>query len=209
MKHLDHYVLLVVALVGTGWFVVKGELAVRRARRAEAPVGTTPENASAASPLLSVSDAMIAAAMLSFGAGVIHAFVVQQHLRETTLFGLFFLVLALLQVAWAVAVRIAPSRGLLVAGAAGSVLIALVWLVSRTIGLPVGPERWAAEPVGLADSISTAFELGVAGLTVVALRSRSALSFVTPVLGRSFPAVTAGLAIGLTYLAATAASHHA
>ncbi len=45
-------------------------------------------------------------------------------------------------------------------------------------------------------------------LALVALRSRSALSFVRPVLARTFPAVMAGAAIGLTYLAAVGGGGH-
>jgi hypothetical protein len=207
MRHLDHYLLAIAAIGGTGWFVLRGELARRRGSNAEEPTVTeappTPSQAGARS-----GDAVIAAALLSVGAGVVHAFVIQEHFEETALFGGFFLVLALLQVAWAVGLRLAPSRKLLAAGAIGSLLVALLWVASRTTGLPVGPERWEAEPVGLSDSISTAFELGAAGLAFVALRSRSALSFVRPMLSRALPAVTTGLVIGLTYVALAGGGHH-
>jgi hypothetical protein len=45
----------------------------------------------------------------------------------------------------------------------------VVWIVSRTLGLPLGAEAGHAEPVGFADALSTAYEvLLVAGATVLA-----------------------------------------
>jgi hypothetical protein len=54
------------------------------------------------------------------------------------------------------------SRGLLPAGAALSLLVAAVRAMSRTTGLPVGPEPWRPEDVGAVDAIATADELVLA-----------------------------------------------
>jgi hypothetical protein len=154
------------------------------------------------------SDARAGAAMLSLGAGIIHAFVIAEHFEESVLFGVFFACLAALQLAWAVALWRRPSRAVLLAGVAGNALVVAIWALSRTTGLPLGPEPWQAEAVGLADAVSTLFEVGIVLLGLVALRSRSALSFVPPVLARTLPAVTTGIAIGLTYLAAVGGGGH-
>jgi|SRR5947209_20583595 len=48
--------------------------------------------------------------------------------------------------------------------AAGVVLclgVVVVWALSRTTGLPIGPEPWQREPVGAADLIATADEVAI------------------------------------------------
>lgn len=57
----------------------------------------------------------------------------------------------------------------------------MVWAISRTTGLPVGPAPWRPEPVGAIDSIATADELTLAllvwiyGVRGVGGRVRAAL----------------------------------
>jgi hypothetical protein len=109
-----------------------------------------------------------AAAALSVAAGLIHASVTVVHFREFWLFGLFFAIAAPLQVVWGEMVRRRPwDRRLLLAGAGANVAVALLWLVSRTVGLPIGPEAGEVEGVGLKDVLATADELALA--LVVAL----------------------------------------
>ena len=54
-----------------------------------------------------------------------------------------------------------PSRRLLAAGVAGNASIVMTWALSRTTGLPFGPEAWTAEPATPLDVAATAFELGI------------------------------------------------
>jgi len=98
------------------------------------------------------------------GASLIHVDAAVQHYHEYVLFVVFFVVLALVQLAWGVAVCLRPSPALLRFGAVGSLLVALLWVTSRTTGLPLGPERWEPESVGAFDSIATADELLLAVL---------------------------------------------
>ena len=63
--------------------------------------------------------------------------------------------------AWAVAIIAKPSRRLLLAGIIGNLVIAEVWLVSRTIGIPFGPNSGSAEAVAFADVLSTILEVGI------------------------------------------------
>ena len=70
-----------------------------------------------------------------------------------------------------------PSRSLLVVGLVGNALVVLVWLASRTIGLPIGPEAGAAEPAAFVDVLSTILEIAiVAGAAGLLLRGRPTTS---------------------------------
>jgi hypothetical protein len=118
-----------------------------------------------------VDDRLFALCGLSWAAGLIHVAAATTHLDEYALYAVFFEVLALAQFAWGVAVYRAPSRALLGAGAVVSVLVVVRWIVSRTIGLPIGPEPWHAEAVGPLDSLASADELLLALLVTVRLRA--------------------------------------
>jgi hypothetical protein len=113
----------------------------------------------AASP---IPDWLFTACGLSWGAGLIHVSAAIGHVRESGLYVVFFALLAPTQLAWGFAACRRRPRGLLLAGAALSVLVAAVWAMSRTTGLPVGPEPWRPEDVGAVDVIATADELVLA-----------------------------------------------
>ena len=95
----------------------------------------------------------------SLGAGLIHFAVAPSHFEEYWLFGAFFLVAGLFQVATAALLHINPSRSLLATMGVVNGLIGLVWLASRTTGLPVGPDAFTAEEIGSADATSTVLEV--------------------------------------------------
>jgi hypothetical protein len=109
-------------------------------------------------------------AILSLGAAAVHVFVIEAHLAEYWLFGVFFAVLAALQAAWAVAVLLRPTRRLLSWGAVGNAIVVGVWLVSRTVGLPLGPEAGSPEAVGFIDTAATVFEALLVGGVVALLK---------------------------------------
>jgi hypothetical protein len=71
------------------------------------------------------------------------------------------------------------SRLLIWFGVIGNAAIVVLWIVTRTFGTLVGPEPAAPEPIGLADSVATAFEMTivVAGTWLAwSVRMRPALS---------------------------------
>ena len=113
----------------------------------------------------------VACALLSTGAAVIHFAVLGEHWREWWGYGLFFGVAAWLQLAWAVALLSRASSRLLIAGAVANLAIALLWLVTRTGGVPAGPAFGEAEAATFPDVLATAFEvtLGIAAFAVAAL----------------------------------------
>jgi hypothetical protein len=102
---------------------------------------------------------LFGAALLSAGAAAIHFAVAKSHFDEYTLYGLFFLLSGVAQLAWPLLVLFRPVRPLLAIGAVGNLLIAALWAVDRIWGLPIGPEHWKPEPVGFADAAASSFEL--------------------------------------------------
>jgi hypothetical protein len=146
-----------------------------------------------------------AVAVASAGAATIHFAVIDQHLAEYWLFGVFFVAAALAQLGWVVAVVRNPTLTVYVVGAVGNAVIAVTWVISRTTGLPFGPGAGEPEPVGIADVASTAFELGVVAGTLLLLRGvelrRSwEMRFVRPVVAIMAIAITTLALAGLAGL---------
>ena len=116
--------------------------------------------------------AAIAAALFSAGAAAIHYAVIAEHLEEWWVFGLFFAATGVAQLLWAARVVASPSRRLMWLGVFGNAAIVAVWIVTRTAGSPIGPDAGMPESVGVADSVATAFELGVVAAGLLAGRAR-------------------------------------
>lgn len=96
---------------------------------------------------------------LSAVAGIIHLAVVPEHWEEFRPFGAAFVAMAVFQIGWAATMARAVSRtGLLVGLAVNAGLIA-IWGISRTTGLPIGPDH--VESVGTLDSLATGAEMAI------------------------------------------------
>jgi hypothetical protein len=93
------------------------------------------------------------------GSGLIHAAVVPEHLQEWTAAGVFFAVLTVASVLLAALVLRRPTRPAFAMSALVSVIPILLWVVSRSVGLPIGPEPGVPEAIGLADLAACALEL--------------------------------------------------
>ena len=117
----------------------------------------------------------MALASLSAGTATIHFLVAPEHFREDFSSGLFFVVVATLQLAWGVAILAEESQKLYAGGAAGNAVVLGVWAVSRTMGLPFGPEAGTPEPVGLIDGLATAYEAIIVGGSLYSLEAVSAI----------------------------------
>ena len=169
-KEFDATVLLQVRAVALGAFILLASnvvavlwlLALRGGRLAlRGSPATTTGQRTAGLP------AVLVAGLL--GGAAVHAAVVPEHLVEWPAAGWFFVLLTLAEVAaavlvatrrrWAVPVSLAVSAGPL-----------LLWLWSRTLGMPFGPEPWVPEAVGLADLAACALELATLALAVAIAR---------------------------------------
>jgi hypothetical protein len=103
----------------------------------------------------------IAVGLASAGAGAIHFAVIRDHLDEYWFYGLFFIVTALIQLVWATAIVVRPTTLLLALGIVVNAGIIASWVVTRTVGLLIGPSADEVEPVALADALATGFEAAI------------------------------------------------
>jgi hypothetical protein len=112
-------------------------------------------------PVARPSGPIAALALSSLGSSAIHAAVCPSHFREATAFGVFFIVISAAQAGWAIAIILRPSRRLLLAGAIGNAGVVALWVLTRTVGLPFGPEIWRPEAITAADAVATQLEVGL------------------------------------------------
>jgi hypothetical protein len=110
------------------------------------------------------------ASFASLGAGLVHLAVVQEHLEEWWLYGVFFAAVGTAQIGWALAALARDRAPLLRTVVFGNLAVVVLWAVTRTVGLPVGPEPWAAEAAGRADVLCSLLEVAVAGALLAAAR---------------------------------------
>ena len=118
---------------------------------------------------------LYATAALSLVAALIHLRVMPEHFEEWWGYGAFFLVSALAQVLYVPLLLRWPNRMVLLIGVGGNLAIVLLYLLTRTAGVPLfGPEAGEVEGVGFIDVCATTSELGiVAALGALLLRGLS------------------------------------
>jgi hypothetical protein len=115
-----------------------------------------------------------ATAIFSAGAGAIHIAVIQAHFEEYWAFGVFFAGAAWLQILWAIWVVARPSRVVALTGIGINGAITAVWVVSRTVGVPLGPEPGVVEEAEFVDIVATSLQVLVI-LGALGLLSRGAM----------------------------------
>lgn len=89
----------------------------------------------------------LTAALASAGAAVVHLAVLPAHLTEWWPAGAFFGAIAAFQLGWPALVALRPTRWLLASGVLVNAGSLALWTVSRTAGVPAGPEAGIAEPI--------------------------------------------------------------
>ncbi len=100
----------------------------------------------------------IALALLSVDAAVVHFAVIEQHLTEYWLYGAFFVSVGVFELLWALMVMMAPSRLLYWTSVLVNSLTIAAYIVTRTVGILVGPSANQTEKIGFGDLTATAFE---------------------------------------------------
>ena len=110
------------------------------------------------------------------GSAAVHAAVIPEHLQEWAAAGSFFVVLAIAELALGLLVLVRLDRLVLGAVVAVSAVPLGLWLVSRTVGLPIGPETWTPEAVGLADVGCCLLELVTLAVAVALWLHRTRLA---------------------------------
>jgi hypothetical protein len=129
------------------------------------------DGAPLAAPAVERSPRLLLLVALSACAGAIHARAFVDHVSHYWLFGVLFALLTYAQVLWAVWIYRAPGdERALMPAAVVSLGVVAVWLVSRTVGLPIGPWAGRPEPFGIADVVASLDELVLAGLIVAIVR---------------------------------------
>ncbi len=93
------------------------------------------------------------AAILSGGAGLIHAAAVGTHGGNSTLVALFTIA-TVVQVGWAAAVMVSADRRLVLAGVAANLGCAVVWALTRFTGIGFVGSLSEVEAVGVADTLA-------------------------------------------------------
>jgi hypothetical protein len=117
-----------------------------------------------------LSGSVLALSGLALTAGTIHLVAAVQHTDVNWTLPLFFALVGAGQLfaSWQI-YRTPRARRLLAAAAIGSLVVALLWVWSRTAGLSFGPET-GRRTAGVSDTIATVQELAFAAIAVALLR---------------------------------------
>lgn len=121
-------------------------------------------------------DARLLAGTLLAVVGLIHVKALVDHVDHYVLFGVLFGLVAWWQIGLGVVLSRHPEQvpdRVLVAAIVATLGVVVVWVVSRTVGLPIGPWAGEAEAIGVSDAIVTITELVIVGLLVALVRPES------------------------------------
>lgn len=155
-----------------------------------------------------VAAAPLAIPALLAGAGVIHLSVLPEHLSEWWLYAVFFAASGLAQVSLAGWYLLGgPGRRVSLGVAVATLGIVAMWLVTRTSGLPFGPDAGSPEAWGVADVVCSGLEVITAALLLVPLRRRPAMRGLAGGTVVATVALTAWAVLDGAGLLTTAATH--
>jgi hypothetical protein len=159
--------LLVTNLVLVGWV-----MAIRGGRLKVGIPRSQPED-DAGTHLISRSraeDLRLLLVVGLLGSAAIHAAVVPEHLTEWTAAGMFFILLTAAELAVAGMLLARHRRTGLLAAVVVSLGPLLLWVCSRAVGLPFGPEAGTPESIGVPDIVACVLEVGTLLAAVAFLR---------------------------------------
>jgi len=119
------------------------------------------------------SIALRVAAVASVGAAVVHLRVLPEHAEESAWYGAFFAAAALAQIGGAaLLLRTAVTRRFVALLVMGNAAVVGLWLFTRLVGVPLGPDAGSTESFGALDVIASMFEGVVVAACAGALRPR-------------------------------------
>jgi hypothetical protein len=157
---------------------------------------TKPPPRPGADPDRNPARVLTAIALTSIAAGAINLAAAATVGRDSAQNLTFFVAVAAAQLAWGALALARAPRWWLALGAVANLVVVATWVVSRTVGLPVGEYAGITLPVGFADGLATALEaVTVVGAAALLVRGRGPAR--SPV--RS-PAVAAATAVVIAAL---------
>lgn len=112
------------------------------------------------------------AAALSLGAGYVHFAFAESHFQEWWGYGVFFIVAGNLQALFAALLVWRPRAWHPLAGIAGNLAIVVVYVITRTNGIPLGPHSRVVEAAGAIDWVTTAGQVGIIAALIAMLDGR-------------------------------------
>jgi len=115
----------------------------------------------------------VAAASLSLVAAGIHLWATPAHLAAWWGYGAFFMAAATAQTAFVWALALHPGPRVLRAGIWGTVAVLVLYLVTRTAGVPFGPDTGMVEHVGALDAAAAIAQVALLIVLCAALRGRA------------------------------------
>ena len=101
------------------------------------------------------------AVALTLGAAMIHVWAMPEHFGEWWFYGVLFLLAALLQGFYGVALWLWGGRKIFLLGIGGNFAIVVFYLITRTVGVPFGPHVGEVEAVGVLDLTATMCEVAL------------------------------------------------
>ena len=112
------------------------------------------------------------AAALSLAAGYVHFAYAESHFEEWWGYGVFFIAAGNLQALFAALLVWRPRAWLPLAGIAGNLGIVVVYVLSRTNGVPLGPHARVVEEAGAIDWATTAAQVAIMAALIAMLDGR-------------------------------------
>lgn len=134
------------------------------------------------------------AAVASAGAGLVHAAAAGSHPGDRTL-SMLFALSAVAQVGWAAVASRWPSRTVALGGVVLNSVMALAWIASRTVGLPLVDSLAEPEAAGLQDTAAALLAVSAVLGAVAALRPIIRLRGLPSSLGLGAAGVVVALAV--------------
>jgi hypothetical protein len=112
------------------------------------------------------------AAVLSLLAGYVHFAFAESHFQEWWGYGAFFVAAGNLQALFAALLVWRPRAWQPLVGIAGNLAIVVVYVLSRTSGIPLGPHARVVEVAGAIDWATTAAQVAIIGALIAMLDGR-------------------------------------